>query len=159
MKYSNNQVVEIIKNAFSFLNTEYKLSVIEDKMSDFGYKLVFKGTKTAVSIIFEFREAYVNIILHKLINGEIQNDVYPYKEEVPLNNIGLDFIVKYKDPKQLTKPLYDYTSDYYGKDNAFEIMVNSLSMNLRKFAHEVLIGDFSVFSEVDKFVKEHYKKL
>lgn len=40
--------------------------------------------------------------------------------DVPLLNIGLDSIVKYKDPSKLTRPLYIDNTDYYGKEDAFE---------------------------------------
>jgi hypothetical protein len=153
MKYDNTQVQAIIKEKFNFLVREYNLQLVYDRFSDWGYKSIYKGDKTAVSVIFEFREAYVNVLLHRLVNGEIENDSYPFKKDTPLNNIGLDFIVKYKAPMRLTKPLYDASSDYYGKDSAFELMVNSLADNLKSIAGDVLRGNFEVFGEIDSFVK------
>lgn len=158
MKYSNKQIENILKDKFIFLIADYNFSLESENLSDWGFKIVYKNQTTAVSVIFEFREAYVNIILHKLVKGEIDNDDYPYKANIPLNNIGLDFIVKYKNSSELTKPLYDSTSEYYRKDNAFEVMVSNLAKNLKEFASNVLNGDFSIFNEVDRFVKEHYKR-
>jgi hypothetical protein len=157
MKYSNEQIQEILTKSFQFLIDDYNLFLVVNKKRDWGFKLVYKGTKVAISIIFEFRDAYVNIILHRLVNNEIQNDMYPSKPDIALNNIGLDYIVKFKNPSELTKPLYDTLSDYYGKDNAFEIMVSRLSANLRKYASEVLKGNFDAFDEVNGFVKGHYR--
>lgn len=157
MKYSNSELQNIIKNKFEFLITEFELKIIYDQIQEWGYKLVYKGLKVGVTILFEFREAYINIIIHQLKEGEIENDVYPYKDSILLRNIGLDYIVKYKEPLRLTKPLYDKTSEYYGKDEAVEILIDILSENLRKFASNTLRGDFTLFKEIDSFVKEHYK--
>lgn len=104
-------------------------------------------------------QAYVHILLHRLVDGKIEHDPNPFQDDVPLLNIGLDWIVKYKDPSKLTRPLYNDTTDYYGKEDAFEIMVGRLADNLRNFAGSILEGDFSLFSKVDSMVKEHKKPL
>lgn len=101
----------------------------------------------------------MNVILHRLVEGKIVNDPYPHQETVPLNNIGLDFIVKFRDERKLTKPLYDETTEYYGAKDGYEQMVIKLAQNLRAFGGDVLKGDFAVFVDAGKLMKAHHKRL
>ena len=157
MKYSNEEIQNMLLDTFSFLIKENDMTLITNRINSNGIKQIYKGKKTGVTILFEFREAYVNVLLHRLTNHEINADVHPANRQIPLNNIGLDYIVKYRNESDLTKPLYDPTSEYYGKDDAFKIMIAKLADNLRKYGAEILTGNFNTFSEVDGYVKDHYK--
>lgn len=139
--------------AFDFLIRDYGFLLEYAKSDMNGFRHVYHGTHVAVTVCYESREAYVHVIMHRLVNDCIITDPFPYQLNVPLNNIGLDHIVKYRAPEDLTKPLYDETSDYFGAENAFESMVCRLAYNLKCYADDVLRGNFSVFAEVDGFVK------
>ncbi len=147
-----------IQEAFVFLIDEYGYRLMTDKSTRDGCRLVYIGGLTAVTVLYESRSAYVNVLLHRLINGNIEFDQWPYVKEVLLNNIGLDFIVKYIDESRLAKPLYDAESEYYGKQDAFMLMLLKVADNLRTFGNDVLKGDFSIFKNIDAFVKQHYAK-
>ncbi|HEX3047917.1 MAG TPA: hypothetical protein VHY08_24410 [Bacillota bacterium] len=157
MKKSNDLVHDVLIAKFDFLAKEHNLTLVFDQINDWGYRLIYKGSNVAVSIVYEYREAYIHILLHRLVNGEIENDPNPYQEDLPLLNIGLDWIVKVLDPSKLVKLTYDGTADFYCKDGAFETMAGNQAANLKNFAGSVLEGDFTVFQEVDALVKEHYR--
>lgn len=143
--------------AFSFLVDDYDYRILTKKRTAEGCRFVFMNAAVGVTVSYEIREGYINVLLHRLVKGAIKFDPWPYERNRPLNNIGLDWIVKYKDESKLSVPLYDPTSEYYNNTNAFNLMISKVAQNLRIFGDSVLRGNFGIFAEVDHLLKDHYK--
>lgn len=139
---------KVIARKFEFLKVLYGLHLVETKDESWGIKYKYIGETVGISILFEFREAYINVTIHRLRNGQIVPDVYPFSRKTIVNNINLDFFVTHIDKGRTVKPLYDSSSDYYGKENAFEIMATRTAKNLSDFCGGVLNGKFDIFEEV-----------
>src|SRR6185503_13198680 len=104
----------------------------------------------------EFQEAYIFIMLYQLVNGLLIDNPGSIKHDTVLYGFGLDDIINLRDPSALIKPAYDYgeESKYYDKERGLEQYVSAFAYNLKKYASDLLSGDFKIFKEVDKIVKE-----
>ena len=56
-------------------------------------------------------------------------------------------------------PAYEYgiNSQFYEKNNGLKNYAGIVAIRLKEYASDILKGDFSVFSMLDKMVREHYK--
>ncbi|TGM94954.1 hypothetical protein [Leptospira licerasiae] len=154
----SNRYESVIIDEFKLLKDQYGISLVEIKSEDWGVKCKYIGEVVGVSVLFEFREAYINVTINRLQNGRIIPDVYPLIKGAKVNNINLDFFVMHIDKKRMVKPLYDSTSDYYGKENAFEIMTARTAKNLYDLCGDILNGDFDLFEEVSPEVINFFSK-
>jgi len=151
----------IYKEVFSFLFTEYNFTIISSKSENWGYKLVAQNSTTGIEIIDEFREAYIQIYLYKLVDGEIiRNSVYTIKTNEPIEGFELGWIIELKNPKAQIKPAYEYEIDspFFDEKNGRKNYANFVASRLKEYASDILNGDFSSFSALDTMVKEYYKK-
>ena len=150
----------LFENTFRFLITDYNFNVISTKTDNGGFSLLAKNLTTGVKIIYELREAYIHIILYKLIDGEIvRNTVSAIKNAEPINGFELGWIIELKNPEAQLKPVYEYgiESPFYDEKNGRKNYVEFVADRLKEYAGDILSGDFSTFSTLDKMVKEHCK--
>jgi len=151
----------IFEEAFSFLLTEYNFTSTLSKRESWGYKFTAQNLTTGVRIKYEFREAYIQINLYKLIDGKIiENTADAIKNDDPITGFGLWWIIKLKNPEAALKPAYEYgiESPFYDEKNGLKNYVELFSSRLKEYASDILNGDFSSFSALDTMVKEYYKK-
>lgn len=71
----------------------------------------------------------------------------------------MDWILALKNPDSQIKPAYEYgnESKFYEKENGLNNYVLFVAEILKEYASDILKGDFSVFSTLDKMVKDKYK--
>ena len=152
---------QIVKNEFGFLESDFGFTLSESKKEGWGYKMIYRNNTTGVKIIHEYRESYIFILLYQLVNGKLIEDPRDIKEDTVLHSYGLDDIVNLRDPSALINPTYDYPDDskFHDKEKGMSTYVSAFARNLKTYAEDVLSGDFTIFPELDKIVKERAKKL
>ncbi len=150
----------IAKKRFEFLEKDYSFILHQCDKQDWGYELIYKNETTGVRITYEFREAYVFIVLYKLINGKIVENPNSIEDDTKLNCYGLDDILTLRNPSSIVKPAYEYgdDSEFYNKEVGLDLYVTKFAENLRKHSHEILLGNFDFFVELDNVVKERVRK-
>lgn len=153
---ANEDFDVIAKEEFKFLELNFECKLQKCKKEDWGYELVYLNKTTAVKVTYEFQEAYIFIMLYRLVDGTLIENPGNIKENTTLNGYGLDDVINYYDPSSLIKPIYQYgeDSDYYDQKKGLMLYVNAFANNLKKFGTEVLKGDFRIFKELDKVVKD-----
>ncbi len=151
---------QIAKELFNFLIADYSFKLAECREEEWGYNLIYMNNTTGVKIVYEFREAYIFIMLYKLVDGKLIENPRSIKDDTVLYGYGLDDIVNLKNAKDSMKPTYEYgdESEYYDKENGMTLYVLKFADNLRKYANEVLNGNFDIFMKVDKIVKERARR-
>lgn len=149
----------IAKEQFSFLQSEFKFQLMNCTKMDWGYELFYKNDTTGVKITYEFQAAYIFIMIYRLINGEFCENPRNINENTVLNGYGLDDIISVQNPEALIKPAYEYgeSSEYYDKEKGLMLYISAFAKNLKLFGKEVLRGDFSIFSDTDKIVKDRIR--
>lgn len=155
----NNSYVDMFKSTFQFLIEDYHFGIISQSDEEWGHKMVLKNATTGVEIIYEVREAYINIMLYRLLNGEIrENTSSAIRNNETINGFNLDYIVNIRNPNDLIRPAYEYGeySEFHEENYGLYKYISKFSDNIKKHAEDILNGDFDLFNQLDKVVKESY---
>ena len=148
---NKGELDNIFKEAFAFLFSDHGCSIISSKKESWGYKLVAANSTTGIEIIYEFREAYIVVVVFRLIDGKIVNNIdRAVKSNEPMAGFGLEWIVNLKNPELKIKSAYDYEINIID-------YASMVADRLKEYASDILNGDFSMFSTLDTMVKESYK--
>jgi hypothetical protein len=148
------------EEVFDFLKKDFNFYTISSKDEDWGYSYEGKNKTTGIKITYEFTEAYINIMLYKLVDNEIvENTVSAIKGNKQINGFSLDLFVQVRNPDSIIKPAYEYgvNSEYYLPDVGLKNYAMLYANNLKQHATDVLNGDFSMFPQIEKIVKNKYK--
>ncbi len=158
----NNSYKRLIKEQFEFLESKYKFKCIEYERSWWGWTLLYLSEKTGVRITYEHREFYVIIRLYQLVNRQLieHPGFWGIENDTTIYDFGLGDIILLRNPKALIKPGYDYNnnSKYHDEKKGYLTYISDFAKNLEKYADDVLRGDFTIFKEAEKAVKERAKK-
>ncbi|MCB0531337.1 MAG: hypothetical protein KDD14_04000 [Saprospiraceae bacterium] len=146
----------IAKEQFSFLESEYNFRLSKCDKENWGYELIYLSDSTGVKIIYEYREAYIFIMLYKLIDGDIIENPRNIQDKTTLYGYELDDLIRLKNPQALIKPAYEYgeQSEYYDEKDGLALYVDAFSSNLRAYAKDILSGNFEIFPELEGIVKQ-----
>ena len=149
----------IAQEQFKFLESKYCFSLYKCEKKNFGYELLYLNASTGVRITYEYREAYIFIMLYQLIKGKLRENPKNIENDTVLYSYGLDDLINLRNHQALIRPAYDYgeQSEYYDGENGLLLCVSQFASNLKTYAADVLRGDFTIFSELDKIVKERVK--
>lgn len=150
---------KLLSEEFAFLITDYACRVTETNSHSLGYSVTYCNATTATKIQFEPREGYLYILLYRLVNGELEENPIVIEVDTPLNGFCLDDIVRLRSPKDAMLSINSYgpNSPFSSKTHGFDRYVRRFAGNLKKYASEVLRGDFSIFPQVEKVVRRRIR--
>jgi len=150
----------IAQEQFKFLESEYGFRLLKCEKEDWGYELIYLNNKTGVKITYEYREAYIFIMLYQLEDGKIVENPKSIDGNATLYGYAMEDLINLRNPDALIKPAYEYgeQSEYYDKENGLSLYVSAFASNLKKYAKDVLDGNFTIFPELEKIVKDRVKK-
>jgi hypothetical protein len=151
----------IIENQFLFLVSDYNFHLIKSYSENWGCVSVYLNNVVGVKITYEYREAYLFIMLYKLIDGKLVENPIKINLNSDLNGYSLDDVIKLRNPADLVKPAYEYgsKSEFYDEKNGLTLFVSIFANNLKKYASDILHGDFSLFEKLDIIVKDRVKNI
>jgi hypothetical protein len=130
-------------NKFEYLST-YGFELAGNTRDNYGSEVTYKNRTTGVKVSYEVRENEIFVYLIRLINGEI-----PEYLDAPSCWFYLDNLVKLRSPA--TNVPRKKGSDWLTLDDIDRIL-SAYADLLRKYGEDVLRGDFSVFSELERQV-------
>lgn len=142
---------DITKEEFAFLQSDYDCTLISSKIEGWGFEVIYGNSTTLVEITYEWREAYLLIVLY---DRSVKKDQHrTYRPELLKYGSGLDWIVEYRDPSASLRPTYEYDeeSPFHDKEHGIRNYFAAFAEQLRTYASDVLQGDFSVFEEIKNF--------
>ncbi len=151
---------QVFEQTFDFLKNEYGFNTILSEREDWGYYFTAINSTTGIEIQYEFKEAFIQIVIYRLIDGKIvKNITNAIKNNEPITGFSLEWILALKNAEAQIKPAYEYgiESKYYEKENGLKNYASIVAERLKEYASDILKGDFSVFSTLDIMVKENYK--
>lgn len=150
----------IAKTQFKFLELDFDFQLTKCCEHNWGYEMIYLNNKVGIKITYEFGEAYIFILLYKLIDGKLIENPHIIKNDTLLYGYGLDDIINLRNPSALIKPAYQYgsKSEYYDKEKGLTLYVSAFADNLKKYATDILNGNFEIFIATDKVVKERANK-
>ncbi len=142
--------VDLCKREFDFLKDEFDFKMLKPNVSEGGVEIIFKNNTTGVRIWYEFREFSVFVFICQLLddNCVVQSgEMYPDTE---LYCYDLEDLVAIRLPESTIPSSQSGTLSHIA---AFESILGNQANNLANYAKDILRGDFSIFSQLDKVVK------
>lgn len=154
MRYTKDQFIKDCKREFSFLENDYDFSFINGQSHPWGYKIFFKNQTTGIIVALERRDFRVFVDVCRLV----RNDFSPGPGEITpgtvLNNYSLGILISIRSPQSL---LPSHQLKTLLNNQLIEKMLSHEAMNLKNYAQDILSGDFSVFPQLDRVVKDNAK--
>jgi hypothetical protein len=140
---------------FDFLERDYGFIMVKGTVDTGIYKLMFKSSTVGIALEYEPREFYLFVTLCKLRKGEIPPKVVEISPKSVIECFDLDDVVSLSSKDSLVP---DYTSMAPEEKITLDDLFKKQAENLRKFANDILNGDFSIFVELDRIVKDRAQK-
>ena len=150
---------EIVKEQFGFLVNDYNFQLKKCKKVAGGYDILYVTDRCGVHINYEFREACLFISLHKLQDVKFVDNPRLITEQSVLTGFSLDDILTIRAPDAIVKPAYAYgtESEFYNKEHGLSLYVSKFALNLKRYASDILSGNFKIFESLEPFVKKRAK--
>lgn len=136
---------------FQFLIGEFGFAVAAKHHGCFADSVLFENPTTAVEIGCDYRDRYLGVLLIRKVKGIIPPYEVSIAQDTLINSFYLDDLVtlREREAKQMRKPLSEYPSK-----EEFETVLTHYADSLKKYATDILRGDFSVFSQLNTIVKQ-----
>lgn len=140
---------KVCTELFQFLEKEYycNVTIQEDYL---GVFVTYQNKTTAVRVSYENREDGVFVLFSKLIDGKIPQYPVFLKTETRIHSFYLDDIVSYQSP-------VEGNNQKLHKENKKNELFNKLyyySILTKKYANNILLGDFNIFPKLEVIVKK-----
>ena len=139
------------KKEFGFLNAEYGLKMTNIEKDVYGCYATYSNDVVAVEISFSMKDGGIFIMLCRMVNGELPAQEIFVRSDTVLNRFDLEDIVDLKNPSIDLKPVFADPDNPTAKELAENLKVYAEA--LKKYAKDILSGDFSSFAELEKIVK------
>ena len=154
METVNDRFEGLVRDRFQFLETDYNFHICETIKDNYGCFIMYKGSVLAIRVSYEIYDAGIYANFYKLKNGNIPK--YPVffnpAEEFlifDLNNLLLLRCGKIitQDFKRLHEAAYQ------------EYILKQYADSIKKYALDILNGDFSVLPQLKEIVVRRAKEL
>jgi hypothetical protein len=146
---------EECKKNFEFLVDEYNFKIVTKDYTKFSDYIVYKNNTTAIQISLERRDCGIFFELIRLVNGDIPPRPIFITNDTELNRFDfLDFLSIVAPDLKLS--IFDHIELLFSpnwKKNINNVL-SQLAINLKNYGHDVLTGDFNIFPQLEKIVKQ-----
>ena len=143
---------EMIRQHFSFLVDEYGFKEISIKNDVWGVRVEFCNLTTGIRAGYWVREGGFRVKLFRLVNGEIQDNPLEINDDSVLNKYDLSMLLSIRDPDFTKKAIQKHSEKLEDVDAIIEV-----ATDLRNKAHDILSGDFTIFTEMEEMVKDNVR--
>ena len=140
---------------FRFLEEELGFVVKKKERESYGVFITYKNPTTAIRISFEPREGGIFILISRLVEGKIPEYPIFIQPDTVLHSFYLDDVIRTKVPNFQ----FDFKGNKLSSSDQFERALNEVADALKKYASDVLQGDFESFEDAERIVKERQKAL
>jgi DNA replication initiation complex subunit (GINS family) len=153
---NKSRFLELCGDHFSFLRNNFAFGEEKSQQYSWGEKFSMKNETTGVIVTQEFQECNVLARVYKLVEGafiESQGEITP---ETQLFSFDLADIVMLRAPE---KVMTATTSEEKKTQRPpLDLLVAQQAYDLQNYASDLLLGDFSLFRELDRVVKERARE-
>jgi hypothetical protein len=151
----NEKNLSCFRNAFSFLIDDFNFREETLEIDNWGLRLVFCNSTTGVRISYEPSEDSIFVVLIRLVDGKLPDYPVFIDEDTVLNYFDLQDLLSVRIPcfKENNFELGEKTN------SEIENSIKQIAKNLRTKAEDILKGDFSIFSELERIVKKRARQL
>lgn len=154
---SKKKLVEKFKNKLYFLVDEFKFDFDKEENTEWGCRLVGKNKTTGIHIVYEYKEAYVKVLFFQLENNQIIDNINKaIRSNEKILGFSLEHIISFKNPSESINIMYPSKYDT-SINNDLDIFLNDLEHKIINYSSEILLGDFSLFDQLEIEIRKKYK--
>lgn len=140
------------KRTFQFLVDNYNFKIKKTENSTYSTCILYQNSTTAVEICFEKRELQILVLLMKLIDDKIPKYPIFIQPDTVINSFYLDDL--------MALSFIEIKQKKWGDKLTAEDLQETLTKYanyLEEFGNDILKGNFKVFNELEKKVKNRVK--
>ena len=141
---------KMIRKHFSFLIDEYGFKEISVENDVWGVRVEFCNLTTGVRAGYWVRESGFRVELFRLVNREIQDNPIDINDDSVLNQFYLEMLLSIRDPDFINKQVQRHSEKMEDAD-----AIKEVATDLRNKAQDILLGDFTIFSDMENIVKDN----
>jgi hypothetical protein len=149
------QLSQICGKHFKFLEKKYGFVLVKEAVDSLSYEFWYKSNTVGIKVKFEFPDFYLFVKLCRLQNEGFPPKPGEIRPETQLESFDLDDVLTIRSKESL---IPSYSVDTKFDKALLEDVVRKQAINLKKFATDIIKGDFSLFPELDKIVKKRAKQ-
>ena len=159
VRKKNDIDLKLIRNIFKFLEEKFDCTITRVEHEFYGTCVTYQNATTFVEASIEPREGGAFVRVGWLIDGKIPAYPIHVEPDIKLDAFYLDDIIDLRAPSSKIEqpPL-----DVFFKPRDLKKIERVLTENaraLRRYAADILNGDFRVFAQLDKIVKKRAARL
>lgn len=145
---------KMCKEEFKFLETEFNCKVVNINQTKSRELLIYMNETTAVQISLELRDGGIFVEIMKLDEGKIPPKAIFVNSNTKLNRFDFEDLLAIRNPSlSIERPDLDKLIFEPGWEKTMTRVVRQFASELRKYAFDVLRGDFHIFAHMEKIVK------
>jgi hypothetical protein len=155
----DNYVIEQIKKSFKFLEDEYYCSIDKIEKDSWAMSVFYKNATTAVRICLDQSGAGLYVDLIRLINNKFPEEPIYYRKNTKMDSFIFTGILKLRAPSlTIDEPNLDDLVFNPGREKVISSVLRQHAGALKKYAQDVLSGDFKIFDKLNSLRKQPEKE-
>lgn len=140
---------------FRFLEEEFGYVIKKKERESYGIFITYQNPTTAIRISFEPREGGIFVLISRLVEGKIPKYPIFIQPDTVLHSFYLDDVVRTKVPNFQ----FSFKGEKLSSADQFEKALDEVVDTLKKYASDILKGNFESFKEVERIVKKRQEAL
>lgn len=157
-KYNPTLFISLVGKNFKFLEQKFGFFAFKVEDEAWGEAVTYINKTTAIKISLEERDGGIFLELCKLIDGCIPEKPITITQKTKLYSFEFENLLLLRAPSlQLEHPLIDDLVFKPGKEKVMGKVLKQYADTLKIYAKDVLKGDFTVFSDLEKLVKNRIR--
>jgi len=138
------------EQAFANLFKEYHLSNASNRDDNYVWEWTVKNLTTGIRVVYEIRDGYLFIQICRLVNGEVKSSIGEIWPDTTIDCFDFEDLLSLRKPNH--QHLYSILSESLEKN--LTLMLKQYAGSLEIYAEDILLGDFAIFSDLERIVKE-----
>lgn len=150
-----NFFVDKCKEVFLFLEKEFDCNLESQIKNTCGLTICYKNSTTAIQISLEERDGGIFVELVRLVNNKISERPIQINKRTKLYRFDLEDLLDVKNASLKIEhpPLEDLVFNS-GREKVVEKVLIQYAEGVRRYAKDVLNGDFAIFSQLERVIKD-----
>ncbi len=155
---TEKHILDKISSSFYFLKEEYNINFYLKKNTEYGCLIEGKNNFSGIRIIYEYKEALINVVLFQLVNNEILDNISSaIRNNDRVLGFSLEHIISFVNPIENISTNYPQINEEKS-ENYLNIYLHDTKFKIKKYASEILMGDFSLFPKIEVEVRQKYNE-
>jgi hypothetical protein len=155
-----SEIKRTCEREFEFLRTSYEFEVIGESVDPWFYELLLKNRTTGIRLYYEVRDGLFFVYFCKLENGEYVRNPIVFSDVRFLSEYCLDDLLSIRASDSILPTIAEKfnVEGYEYLSIPINSQIGHKAKMLKMCGKDILTGDFSVFSALNRIVGARMRK-